>query len=84
LADNALFLNIAQTLAVYNIGKKMNDGKEVEPVVKFEPGVVSHPAPFECSIKPRSARHEEIIRSVEKVHPWQKGDGEVLESLRYQ
>jgi hypothetical protein len=81
LADNALFLNIAQTLAVFNISKHAENGKEVEPVVKFEPGVVSHPAPFENEIRPRSERHERLIRGIEEVYPWQKGDGEVLENI---
>ncbi|KAF2813396.1 putative cytochrome P450 oxidoreductase OrdA-like protein [Mytilinidion resinicola] len=81
LAENALFLNIAQTLAVFNIGKSVENGKEVEPAIKFEPGVVSHPAPFENSIKPRSSRHEQLIRSIEQVYPWQKSDSEVLANI---
>jgi hypothetical protein len=84
LADNALYLNIAQTLAVFNIGKILKNGREVNPVMKFEAGVVSHPAPFENSIKPRSSQHEDLLRSIEEVYPWQKCDSEFLKTLSYQ
>lgn len=83
LADNALFLNIAQSLAVFNISKVVENGKEVEPVVKFQPGVVSHPAPYKTAIRPRSPQHEELIRSIEKVHPWEESDSQWLESIKY-
>jgi cytochrome P450 len=64
-AKSALYIKIAQILAVFNIDK----------------GVISHPAPFKIAIKPRSPRHEALIRSIEKIHPWQKSDAEVLESI---
>lgn len=83
LADNALYLNIAQTLTVFNTSKVVENGKQVEPGIKFEPGVVSHPAPFKTSVKPRSSRHEELIRSIEKAYPWQESDGEILKNMNY-
>jgi len=81
LADNALFLNIAQSLAVFNVSKALENGKEAMPVIKFEPGVVSHPAPYKTKITPRSAHHESLIRSIEKTHPWQESDGSILEGI---
>ena len=84
LADSALFLNVAQSLAVFNISKIMQNGQEVEPIVKFQPGVVSHPVPYQTAIKPRSPQHEALIRSIETVHPWQESDAKVLESVNYQ
>jgi hypothetical protein len=81
LADQALFLNISQTLAVFSIGKRIIDGKEISPKMKFTAGVISHPKPFEASIKPRSSHHEALIRSIEQTYPWQKGDGEALKRL---
>jgi hypothetical protein len=81
LADNALFLNVAQSLAVFNIQKPVVDGNVVEPVVKFTPGVVSHPEPYKVDIKPRSAQHEALIREIEKTHPWEESDGKVLASM---
>lgn len=83
LADNTLYLSIVQTLAVFNITKDLKNGQKVEPILDFEPGVVSHPAPFKCSIKPRSPHHEKLIRSIDDTHPWEESDGEVLKSMSY-
>ncbi len=81
LADNSLYLNIAQSVAVFSIGKAIEHGNEIEPVIKFEPGVVSHPVPFKNRIKPRSSHHESLIRSIHTTHPWQKSDSQTLESI---
>ncbi|KAF7588524.1 hypothetical protein BBP40_005551 [Aspergillus hancockii] len=79
-ADSNIFLTIARTLAVYNIAKPIRDGKEVDIKPIFLASVISHPAPFEVSIKPRSVGHEELIRSVEKQYPWEKSHAEELRS----
>jgi cytochrome P450 len=49
VADNALFATIAQSLAVFNIEKPVENGKTVEPRIEFEPGVVSQPLPYRVS-----------------------------------
>jgi cytochrome P450 len=47
VAENALFVTIAQVLAVFDIGKVVGeDGIDVKLKVEFELGVVSHPVPF--------------------------------------
>ncbi|KAJ5970957.1 Cytochrome P450 E-class group I [Penicillium vulpinum] len=71
LADETLYLSAAQSLAVFNIGKAIENGKEVEVQPKFQPGVASHPVPWKFHIEPRSAAHESLIRSVEQKHPWE-------------
>ncbi|KAI5465087.1 putative cytochrome P450 oxidoreductase OrdA-like protein [Mariannaea sp. PMI_226] len=81
LADQALFLNISQSLAVFSIKPGTVDGKEVTPTIKFTPGVISHPEPYHTSIKPRSQHHEALLRGLEQKYPWQKGDGEALKNL---
>ncbi|UQC87728.1 cytochrome P450 CYP2 subfamily, partial [Colletotrichum lupini] len=81
LADNSIFLNIAQSLAVYDFAKPIVDGKVVEPEVRFTTGVISHPQPFEISIKPRSAKHETLIRSIEETYPWEESDSRILERI---
>ncbi|KAK1765144.1 O-methylsterigmatocystin oxidoreductase [Phialemonium atrogriseum] len=81
LVDNALYLNIAQSLAVFNISKNMEDGQGVERKIQFTPGVVSHPEPFNAVIEPRSPHHEKLIRSIE--FPWQESDARILESMKY-
>ncbi|KAE8153917.1 cytochrome P450 [Aspergillus avenaceus] len=78
LADSNIYLTIAQTLAVYDITKPIRDGKEVDPQPLFGNGVVSHPAPFDVSIKPRSAGHEELIRALEKRYPWEESHADEL------
>ncbi|KAJ4267248.1 hypothetical protein NW762_003351 [Fusarium torreyae] len=78
LADNTVFLNIAQTIAVFSISK---DESEAEAELKFTPGIVCRPEPFKVIIKPRSDHHEQLIRSVEQIYPWEKSDGYILESM---
>lgn len=82
LADLQLFLNMARSLAVFNIGKGVENGKEADPFVHFGSGIISHPAPYAISIKPRSPKYEEIIRSVETLYPWEESDAKLFESLK--
>ncbi|KAK1965634.1 cytochrome P450 [Colletotrichum sublineola] len=82
LAENSLFLSIAQSLAVFDVSKKVVDGKVIEPKVEPKPGVISHQAHYETSIKPRSPRHEELIRSLEQKFPWQESDARALERMK--
>ncbi|KAI1100667.1 putative cytochrome P450 oxidoreductase OrdA-like protein [Jackrogersella minutella] len=81
LAENALYLSIVQTLSVFSISKHVENGQEIHPTIKFEPGVVSHPVPYKNVIKPRSPHHEVLIRSIEDVYPWQESDSKILASL---
>jgi cytochrome P450 len=84
VADNALFITIAQTLAVFNVDKFVNGrGKIVEPEMKFEPGAISHPVPYRCSIKPRSLAHEKLIKAAEQEYPWEDSDAEELENIKW-
>lgn len=83
LADNTLYLSIAQSLAVFNITrpKDPETGKLEEPVVAFKPGVISQPAPYKCTITPRSKEHEALVRSIEQTYPWQRSDAKALEGI---
>ena len=84
VADNALFVTIAQTLAVFDIGKFVEkDGRVVTPEVRFEPGTVSHAVPYRCSIKPRSEAHEQLIRAAEQQFPYEESDAKELESIKW-
>ncbi|KNG81214.1 putative cytochrome P450 [Aspergillus nomiae NRRL 13137] len=82
MADAAIYLNIAQCLAAFNIGKKVVDGKEVEPRVEFQAALISHPEPYDVSIKPRSSMHEELIRAVEIDYPWEKSHADELVNIK--
>ena len=83
LADSSLFLTIAQSLAVFDIGKSVDEktGRGIEPVVGTTAGLVAHPLPFQCKIVPRSEKHAKLIRRVEVEHPWEEGDEKFLRGL---
>ncbi|KAI9375047.1 cytochrome P450 [Aspergillus egyptiacus] len=70
LADSTIFLSVAQSLAVFNFQAHSDGNTRAE----FLPGVVSHPAPYQLKITPRSAAHEELIRSVAVDFPWEESD----------
>jgi hypothetical protein len=82
VADNALFITIAQTLSVFKVEKLVENGKIVEPELKFEPGVVSHPIPYRTSITPRSEKHEQLIRDAETEYPFEDSDAQALKSIQ--
>lgn len=77
LAENTISLSIAQSLAVFNISKFEETGKETG----FLPGVVSHPEPYQLRVTPRSEAHEALIRSVEIDHPWEESHARVIEKV---
>ncbi|KAJ7272050.1 cytochrome P450, partial [Mycena haematopus] len=54
IADASVFLVCAMTLATFTISKAVKDGEILEPVEDYQSGTISGPAPFMCSIKPRS------------------------------
>ncbi|KAM0229934.1 hypothetical protein ACHAPO_009656 [Fusarium lateritium] len=81
LAENTLFLNIAQSLAVFNVSTDEN-GSTRE--VLFTPGIVSHPQSFQATIVPRSVHHEKLVRKLEQTHPWETSDSHILDSMKTQ
>ncbi|KAF5594147.1 oxidoreductase [Fusarium subglutinans] len=78
MSDKTLFLNMAQTLAVFDV--RVKEGGEM-PKAEFTSGVVSHPEAFEAVITPRSPEHPKLIESIEQMHPWQQSDADTLASL---
>jgi hypothetical protein len=64
-------------LAVFDISKPCNE----EPVVGFEPGIVSHPLQYKVRIVPRNEEAEELIRKSEAMWPRGKSDAVKLEAL---
>lgn len=81
LADISVWLTIAQSLAVFNIAKPVENGFVVEPTIEFLPGTISHPGPYSIDIAPRSERHKELVESVAGLHPWQESDARNLKDL---
>ncbi|KAL4923087.1 cytochrome P450 [Aspergillus undulatus] len=81
LADSNIYLTISMSLAAFNIGKAVRDGKEIDVQPHFLPGMISHPAPFVVSIKLRDPKYEEITRSVENEHPWETRDADMVRGM---
>ena len=64
VAENSLYINIARTLWGFDIRKKKaSDGSLVEPNQAMVRGFLSVPEQFECDIRVRSAKHEQVIRA---------------------
>ncbi|RDX53247.1 cytochrome P450 [Lentinus brumalis] len=64
LADASVFLAVAISLAAFKIEKVVENGQVLEPSTEYTTGTVSHPAPYKCEIKPRSAKAEAIIAQI--------------------
>ncbi|KAI0824638.1 cytochrome P450 [Trametes gibbosa] len=65
LADASVYLAIVMSLAVFKIEKALDsNGEPIEPSTEFTTGTVSHPPPFQCEIKPRSAKTEALLHSI--------------------
>ncbi|KAG0702309.1 cytochrome P450 [Suillus ampliporus] len=62
LADASVWISAAMTLAAFDISKAVENGVEITPEVDPSSGTISHPKPFKCSIKPRSAKALELIQ----------------------
>ncbi|KAG1858341.1 cytochrome P450 [Suillus tomentosus] len=62
LADASVWLSAAMSLAVFDISKVVENGVEITPEIDPSSGTISHPKPFKCSIKPRSAKAVALIQ----------------------
>ncbi|KAG1837952.1 cytochrome P450 [Suillus tomentosus] len=61
LADAFIWISTVMSLAVFDISKVVEHGIEITPEIDPSSGTSSHPKPFKCSIKPRSAIALELI-----------------------
>lgn len=83
--EASLYINIAKSLAVFNINKAVGkDGKEVDVEAKTTPGVLSYLNKFQFRITPRSAKHVDLVKQLESKHLWDEGDSEMIENIRNQ
>ncbi|KAF8124371.1 cytochrome P450 [Boletus edulis] len=62
LGHSSAWLMCAQSLAVFDITKCVENGVEITPEHNIVGETIVHLAPFQCSIKPRSAEAELLIR----------------------
>jgi hypothetical protein len=77
VADNALFITIAQVLSVFRISQHESGA----PTAAFEAGIISHPKPYKCKIEPRSEKHRALIMKSEQDYPWVESDRAELEEV---
>ncbi|KAF9885356.1 hypothetical protein FE257_012973 [Aspergillus nanangensis] len=81
-AESSLYINIVQSLAVFNINKAVGqDGRAIEVNVKPKAGILTYPTEFDFKIEPRSEKHVQLIRQLEHAHPWETSDADLLESV---
>ncbi|KAH8897936.1 cytochrome protein [Thozetella sp. PMI_491] len=82
LADSSVWLTVAKSLAAFDIKSGAADaGTSAAQPPKFTPGVISHPHPFTASIEPRTPGHAELIRAVEREHPWPQSSAKALRTI---
>ncbi|KAI0060742.1 cytochrome P450 [Artomyces pyxidatus] len=68
LAQSIMYIFAASILSVFNIEKVSINGVVQEPSHEFTSGVLVRPKPFKCILKPRSAKAEALIRSLDDFH----------------
>ncbi|KAF9265959.1 cytochrome P450 [Marasmius fiardii PR-910] len=63
-ATSTLFLNVASILAVFDLLKPVNKstGDIIKPTMEFVDSFERCPAPFKCVIRPRTGKHEMLVR----------------------
>ncbi|KAG2351500.1 hypothetical protein BDR07DRAFT_1318991, partial [Suillus spraguei] len=61
-ADASIWISVVMSLAVFKISKVIENGVEITPEINLTTGTISHPKPFKCSIKPRSAKAVTLIQ----------------------
>lgn len=64
IAKSTLWITVASILTIFKISKAIDaDGNVIEPSQEYTSALILHPAPFKCTIKPRSKEAEMLIRS---------------------
>jgi len=62
IAEQTMFLTIAQILAVFTIGKAVNEeGKEIDVAYEQLPGVIARVKPFPQTIVPRNEAYGRFV-----------------------
>ena len=75
VADSTMFLTVAKVLAAFDISKGRDaEGREIQPTIGLEPGVITKALPFSVKVVPRNEAYAELVKLVEIEHPLEKGD----------
>ncbi|KAF9552412.1 cytochrome P450 [Agrocybe pediades] len=66
IALSYLFMSVATVLATFKISEELEEnGVPIPPKIEWHSGVISEPAPFKCTITPRSKEAVKLIRALE-------------------
>ncbi|RAL13437.1 cytochrome P450 [Aspergillus homomorphus CBS 101889] len=76
LADNTIFLTIAQSLAMFQITPG-----DATLKAEFAPGVVSHPLPYALRVEARSEEHLKVVRGGVEEVGWGVSDAGALSGV---
>ncbi|KAI0295664.1 cytochrome P450 [Multifurca ochricompacta] len=64
MARSSMWITVASVLAAFEISPIIDgDGTPLIPKEEYKPGIISYPELFNCMIRPRSNRMEELIAS---------------------
>ncbi|KAI0263094.1 cytochrome P450 [Gloeopeniophorella convolvens] len=62
MARSSLWIGIASVLAAFEITPALDEqGKPILPEEKYDAGLISYPAPFPCTIRPRNKSSEKLV-----------------------
>ncbi|KAL6901166.1 cytochrome P450 [Trichoderma evansii] len=81
LAEASLFLNMASLVAFFDFSKKVDEqGNVLEPKLAIDPirSAAARPAAFPFKVTPRSERHVELLKALEKNYVVEESDAGLL------
>ncbi|KAI0723229.1 cytochrome P450 [Earliella scabrosa] len=64
LGDATMWLASISILAAFDVTPPVKDGQPIIPPGDFQDAMISHPEPFECVIRPRSASAEAVVHGL--------------------
>ncbi|KAL5532092.1 hypothetical protein ACEPAF_5656 [Sanghuangporus sanghuang] len=84
LADHTLYLTLAMSLAVFDVSWPLDDsGNPIVTPIDFSPGLIAKPANYSALFTPRSPKAESLINSITIDQPFEKGDSDLIEGIKW-
>ena len=82
LANQSGWLLIAQTLSAFNIRERKDQhGNKIPIPTEGVPGFIYHTPEFVMDLQPRSEKHAEMLKDIEKGLRWDTGDSDELKKM---
>ncbi|KAJ7189269.1 cytochrome P450 [Mycena filopes] len=71
MATSAVWIAVVNVLSAFEVTKAVGDeGELIEPTYEYLTGIISTPAPFKCSIKPRSRDLAALVEGMEVMNQY--------------